>query len=117
MTARTSGPIRFAKATEVAGVPFVFGLATAESADGYVVRVVDANGDELSQDTTYEQEARDGYSFAVPLPNDAVGPFTVELYDFDREWYDSTFDDRDGGLPYLKPGSSKIASTTVTVEK
>jgi hypothetical protein len=106
-----TGPFRLVTATEASGVPFVFGLVGTGSEDSNVLRVLDAHGTEVAQNT------RDGRVFAIPLPKDAVGPFTIELYDFDREWYDSTFDDRDGDVPYLKPGSAKIASTRVTVEK
>ncbi len=108
-----TGPIRFASVATIAGQPIVFGITSRTSEDSNVVRVLDASGNEVGQDTTTDQDALDGRAFAIPLDADATGPFTVEVYDFDRDWYVSTYDDRDADLPYIKPGSQPLASTVV----
>lgn len=113
----SKGPFRMAKATDAKGAPIVFGITSITSEDSNVIRILDATGAEVGQDTTTDQTALDGRAFAIPLDPTAKGPFTVELYDFDREWYVASSDSREGDLPYLKPGSPLLATATVSIEK
>jgi hypothetical protein len=92
------------------GVTVVYGVDAPDERDNHVVRVTDAAGDVVAEDVTLDQRNFTGRAFGLALPNDSVAPFTVELFDFDREWYQSG-----DQLPdtYVRPGSKPLATATV----
>jgi hypothetical protein len=92
------------------GVTVVYGVDAPDERDNHVVRVTDAAGDVVAEDVTLDQRNFTGRAFGLALPIDSVAPFTVELFDFDREWYQSSEE-----LPdtYVRPDSKPIATATV----
>jgi hypothetical protein len=75
-----------------------------------VVRITDAAGDVVAEDVTLDQRNFTGRAFGLALPSDSVAPFTVELFDYDREWYQSG-----DQLPdtYIRPGAKPLATAIV----
>jgi hypothetical protein len=98
---------RLLESVTVDGVTVVYGVDAPDERDNHVVRVTDAAGDVVAEDVTLDQRNFSGRAFALALPTDSVAPFTVELFDFDREWYSAGED-----LPdtYVRPDSTPIAS-------
>jgi hypothetical protein len=92
------------------GVTVVYGVDAPDERDNHVVRVTDAAGDVVAEDVTLDQRNFTGRAFGLALPNDSVAPFTVELFDYDREWYQSG-----DQLPetYVRPGSKPLATAIV----
>jgi hypothetical protein len=92
------------------GVTVVYGVDAPDERDNHVVRVTDAAGDVVAEDVTLDQRNFTGRAFGLALPNDSVAPFTVELFDYDREWYQSGEE-----LPntYVRPGSKPLATAIV----
>lgn len=92
------------------GVTVVYGIDAPDERDNHVVRVTDASGDLVAEDVTLDQRNFTGRAFGLALPNDSVAPFTVELFDYDREWYQSG-----DQLPdtYIRPGSKPLATAIV----
>jgi hypothetical protein len=92
------------------GVTVVYGVDAPDERDNHVVRVTDAAGDVVAEDVTLDQRNFSGRAFGLALPNDSVAPFTVELFDYDREWYQSGEE-----LPdtYVRPGSRPLATAIV----
>jgi hypothetical protein len=90
--------VRMLKVTNVEGKPVVFGVLSNESPENQVVRVTDAEGDVVGEEVAYDQRLINGRAFAFPLDPQAVAPFKVELFDFDRAWYSENFDKPDTGF-------------------
>jgi hypothetical protein len=92
------------------GVTVVYGVDAPDERDNHVVRVTDAAGDVVAEDVTLDQRNFTGRAFGLALPNDSVAPFTVELFDYDREWYQSGEE-----LPdtYVRPGAKPLATAIV----
>jgi hypothetical protein len=92
------------------GVTVVYGVDAPDERDNHVLRVTDAAGDVVAEDVTLDQRDFTGRAFGLALPNDSVAPFTVELFDYDREWYQSGEE-----LPdtYVRPGSKPLATAIV----
>ena len=88
----------------------VYGVDAPDERDNHVVRVTDAAGDVVAEDVTLDQREFTGRAFGLALPIDSVAPFKVELFDFDREWYQSGEE-----LPdtYVRPDSKPLATATV----
>jgi hypothetical protein len=111
--ANDSGPFRLLHARRVGDETLVFGVDAPDPRDNHVVRVIDAEGDIVAEDVTTDATGVDGRAFALTLPADSVAPFTVELYDFDREWFTAGETVPDS---FVRPGSAPIASNTVQVD-
>jgi hypothetical protein len=92
------------------GVTVVYGVDSPDERDNHVVRVTDAAGDVVAEDVTLDQRNFTGRAFGLALPSDSVAPFTVELFDYDREWYQSG-----DQLPdtYIRPGAKPLATAIV----
>jgi hypothetical protein len=92
------------------GVTVVYGVDAPDERDNHVVRVTDAAGDVVAEDVTLDQREFTGRAFGLALPADSVAPFKVELFDYDREWYQSGEE-----LPdtYVRPDSKPLATATV----
>jgi hypothetical protein len=101
---------RLLESVTVDGVTVVYGVDAPDERDNHVVRVTDAAGDVVAEDVTLDQRNFTGRAFGLALPNDSVAPFTVELFDYDREWYQSG-----DQLPdtYIRPGSKPLATAIV----
>ncbi len=109
-------PLRLVKAARVKDQPVVFGITSAESPENQVVRVTDAEGDIVGEDVATDEGEIRGRSFAIPLDAAAVAPFTVELFDFDREWYLAEFENGNDQT-YVKPGFSPTIRVQVNLEE
>jgi hypothetical protein len=107
-------PFRLLHARAVGDETLVFGVDAPDPRDNHVVRVIDADGDIVAEDVTTDTHGIDGRAFALTLPADSVAPFTVELYDFDREWFTSGDTQPDS---YVRPGSAPLASKVVQPDR
>jgi hypothetical protein len=93
------------------GVTVVYGVDAPDKRDSHVVRVTDAAGDVVAEDVTVDQQNFNGRAFGLALPSDSVAPFTVELFDFDREWFLSGDQQPDS---FIRPGSTALATVSIT---
>jgi hypothetical protein len=111
----TLGLFRLLKVSVVNGSPIVFGVTEQTSPENHVVRIVDSAGSIVGEDVTTDETFVNGRSYAIELPNNAVGPFTVEFYDFDRTWYIDTYDSEDHDS-FVRPDAKPIATSIAKLE-
>jgi hypothetical protein len=108
--------VRMLKVTNVEGQPVVFGILSDESPENQVVRITDAEGDVVGEEVAYDQRLLNGRAFAFPLDTRAVGPFTVELFDFDRAWYSENFDKTSENGSFVSDEAEPILQLPVSLE-
>ena len=109
----SDGPVRLLQATRVEGSLVVYGLTDADGSDSYVIRVIDeATNEEVAEDVTQDELQIAARAFVLPLDAGATGPFTVEVYEFERQWFIDNHDTRTDNS-YLRPDSDPVESATV----
>jgi hypothetical protein len=108
--------VRMLKVTNVEGQPVVFGILSKESPENQVVRITDSEGDVVGEEVAYDQRLLNGRAFAFPLDKRAVGPFTVELFDFDRTWYSENFDKTSENDSFVSDEAEPILQLPVSLE-
>jgi hypothetical protein len=90
--------------------------ASEWKAENQVVRVTDAEGDVVGEVVAYDQRLLKGRAFAFPLDKESVGPFTVELFDFDRTWYSENFDKNNEYDSFVSDEAEPILQLPVSLE-
>jgi hypothetical protein len=108
--------VRMLKVTNVEDRPVVFGILSDESPENQVVRVTDAEGDVVGEEVAYDQRVINGRAFAFALDDRAVGPFTVEIFDFDRPWYIENYDNGKDDQSFVSDEAEPILQLPVGLE-